>query len=108
MIFNKKQKAEKPKPIKIEPKIGDFKRKVKFALFPVTIENKIVWLEKYIKVFRFEQWSGTYQEELSSGFLSDMVELTGLKSTRVRTKYYTATGWCYHSREFYRGDNGNL
>ena len=40
--------------IKPKPKVGDIKYKIKFALFPTKVENKWVWLESYIAIYKFE------------------------------------------------------
>lgn len=37
-------------------KIGDIKKKVKFAFFPVKIAGSIIWLKKYVDVYEYKQF----------------------------------------------------
>lgn len=38
-----------------EPKRNETKQEVKFAWFPIEIYDKIVWLERYIQIYRYGQ-----------------------------------------------------
>ena len=40
--------------IKPNPKEGDIKQKIKFALFPTKVKDKWVWLERYIAIYKYE------------------------------------------------------
>lgn len=77
--------------IKPQPKLGDKKEKTKFALFPVKVENKWIWLEKYISIYEYKSWLYTYEEVVSSGILYE--------------KYITRVGetesWRRIGRKFY-------
>ena len=33
--------------------IGDIKEKVKFAFLPVKVDNNIIWLKRYIRVYKY-------------------------------------------------------
>lgn len=95
MKWNKKNKTKK-----VDPELGDFKRRVRFAFFPLKIDNKIVWWEKYIKVWEFKR--NYHREELvvSSGLLEDAFTTTGLTNTRTVTRTTPYNCWRYSSREF--------
>ena len=50
----KKKIDKKEKQIKVENKIGDKKVKIRFAFYPIRIDNNtLVWLEKYISVYKY-------------------------------------------------------
>jgi len=40
--------------IKPKPQYGTQKEKIKFALFPTKVENKWVWFERYIAIYKYE------------------------------------------------------
>jgi hypothetical protein len=46
--------VKKPKKYKKSPNTGDLQFKIKFAIFPVRInETTLVWLEKYIVIYEY-------------------------------------------------------
>ena len=72
------------------PEIGDTKKIVKFAWFPVKINTRyIIWLERYIEV---HEWRYRYANK-NSYFGVDMDEF--LKINKV-------LGWGIKERKFYK------
>lgn len=99
MRWNKKER--KVKEVKKQPELGDFKRRVWFAILPVKVENKWLWWEKYIKVSKYERHYHTQGHVVSSGLIEDALTTTGLVNTRTVIETTAHESWCYHSREFY-------
>lgn len=68
---------------KPKPQEGDKKEKVKFALFPTKVEDKWLWLEKYIAIYEYKKYYYTHDVVVSEGIFTE--------------KYYTdvaeAIGW---------------
>jgi hypothetical protein len=68
---------------KPEPKEGDKKTKHKFALFPVKVQDKWVWFEKYIAIYEYKKYPYVHDVVVSEGVFTE--------------KYYTtvseAIGW---------------
>lgn len=64
---------------KQKPKEGDTKSKVKFAILPVKVEDKWIWLEKYIANYEYKTFLYRHDTVVSSGiftekYYSDYVE----------------------------------
>ncbi len=76
--------------IKKKPVLGDTKEKVWFALFPVKVEDKWIWLEKYIVAYVYSTYCYTRDVVVSEGIFTE--------------KYYTtideAEGWISVERKF--------
>jgi hypothetical protein len=51
-------------PTKPIPEVGDFKIIRRFAWFPKTVEDKVIWLEKYKRVYEYrpkvDYYPGTF------------------------------------------------
>jgi len=67
---------------KSKPTLGDKKQKVWFALFPVKVEDKWVWLEKYIVIYEYKTYYYQQDVVVSEGiftetYYTDMVEAIG-------------------------------
>lgn len=66
-----------------EPKLGDKKQKIRFAVFPTLVEDKWLWWEKYIQTYEFREYYYEYDVVVSEGLIYE--------------KYYTdiakAEGW---------------
>lgn len=101
MRWSKKGRRAKEVKMKEEPKLGDFKRRVWFAVFPVKVEDKWLWWEKYIKVSIYKRNYRTEEYTVSSGLLEDAFTTTGLVNRRTVSDTVAYESWCYHSREFY-------
>ncbi len=97
--------SRKNKEIKEPTKIGDFKRRVRFALFPAKVENETLWLEKYIKVWEFKKQYRTEEYVVSSGLLEDAFTTTGLINERTVSRTYSFEAWRFHSRELLTTNN---
>ena len=95
MIWKKRVKK-----IKNTPKLGDFKRKLRFAFFPLKIDNKVLWLESYIKVWEFKAQVRTEEIAVSSGGFEDALSFTGLINERTVSRTYSFDGWAFYGREF--------
>lgn len=83
----------KTKPVKIAPKLGDTKECIRFAIFPVKVQDKWVWWEKYILVKTYQEYYYEMDHVVSQGILTE--------------KYYTTTekgeAWRRTDRKFYPG-----
>ena len=99
MIWNIKAKKLK---IKEYPNLGDLKRRKRFAILPLKVEGKVIWLEKYIKVWVFKEISGYEEVEVTSGGLEDLATAIGAFNTRTIMKPYSFRTWSFHSRELIR------
>ncbi len=62
-----------------EPKIGDRKEEVWFAIFPRKCGDKWVWWEDYIAVYEYQQYWTTYEEVVSEGFIFETVRERDVK-----------------------------
>lgn len=94
MKWNIKIKKEK-----VLPRIGDVKTEVKYAFFPVKVENKYVWFEKYIRISEYKKEVFIQTYDVSSGLLEDAFTTTGLLNTRTVTKTRTAEVWIVIDRK---------
>jgi hypothetical protein len=101
MKWDKKEKKTKEVKIKEQPELGDFKRRVRFAVFPVKVKDKWLWWEKFVKVWMFKRIYHTEEHVVSSGLLEDALTTTMLLNTRTVEETTRHDMWCYHSREFY-------
>jgi len=43
-------KPKKPIPIK-----GDTEERMRFAFLPIRVEDKLIWLEKYISIYQYQK-----------------------------------------------------
>jgi len=75
--------------IKTKPVLGDKKEKVWFALFPVKVEDKWIWLEKYIVVYEYKTWY----------YSQDVVVSQGIFTEKYYTELAEATGWISINRK---------
>lgn len=72
-----------------EPKLGDEKEKVWFALFPRRVEGQWLWFEKYIAVYKYETYLYEYDEIVSQGIFTEKYRThiaTGKKWTVINRK----------------------
>lgn len=61
------------KPSKPKPNIGDKKESVWFAVFPTRVENKWIWLEKYIAISELQLIHYEREEIVDDGILFQTV-----------------------------------
>jgi len=71
---------------KQEPTLGDKKEKIKFALFPVKINDVFIWFEKYIQVYEYKTYYYSHDVVVSGGiftekYYTDLVQAVGWKKT---------------------------
>jgi hypothetical protein len=81
------------------PQIGDFKRKIRFAFFPVKIEGKLLWLKRYVKVWEYKEFDWFEDVEVSSGGLEDVATSIGLLNNRTVRIHNRTQLWDHHSNE---------
>ncbi len=82
MKWNAKVKPEKPEPV-----LGDKKERVWFAVLPVKVESKWLWLEKYIVLLEFKEWYYDYEEVVESGIIFEKY-----RTVPVRTEGWRRVG----------------
>lgn len=75
------------KPIPIE---GDTKEKIRFAFFPTKVEDKWLWLEKYVSIYQYKKYFYRY----------DVVVSEGLFTEKFYTTLRPALGWERINRRF--------
>jgi hypothetical protein len=39
-----------------EPKLGDRKEVVRFAIFPIIVESRFIWLKRYKAIKEYQEW----------------------------------------------------
>lgn len=61
------------KPSKPKPKVGDIKESFWFAIFPIRVENKWIWLEKYITISERQLVHYDREEVVDDGILFQTV-----------------------------------
>ena len=69
---------------KPEPCLGDRRERTAFAVFPTRVEDKWIWLEKFIKVFEYKEYLEAYEEDSSYDLLL---------TEHVTIGYRRAIGW---------------
>lgn len=81
----KANKTEK----KPEPKLGDRKEKIWYALIPRKCGTKWIWLEKYIAIYEWQTYYYPQETVVKSGILFET----------VRTETVEAEGWIVVDRK---------
>lgn len=67
-----------------EPKLGDRREKIWFAILPRRIENKWIWFENFISISEYMEYMEAYEVESHYDFL--LVQHTTIG-------YRSAIGW---------------
>lgn len=75
--------------VKIKAMIGDKKQKIRFAVFPVKINNTWIWLEKYISNYEFKMVHYSYEEDVADLIVTMFTV----------TRYTDYLEWCFINRE---------
>lgn len=65
---------------KTEPKLGDKKEKIEFAFFPTKVEDKWIWLEKYIAIYVYKEYYYPTDVIVSQSMFSEKYYRTHVKT----------------------------
>ena len=92
----------KSKELKYRPRVGDIKKRTRFAFFPVKLESgSIVWLQRFTKCWIFKNYSGYMEVEVTSGGFEDIVVAIGAVNSRTRMKKYDFNSWTFYARRLW-------
>lgn len=78
-------KPKKPTPIE-----GDTEERIRFAVLPIRVEDKLIWLEKYISIYQYQKLYYRHDVVVSEGLFTEKYYPT--------IRYYL--GWVRINRRF--------
>ncbi len=91
-INNKKEVIKEEPKIK-NPKIGDIRTDIKFALFPIKFKGYKVWLERYSRTYEYR--------EVTKYYTQSIVGCNGdIPNFLTKSVAYKTEDWCLISTDF--------
>lgn len=69
----------------VSPKLGDKREVIRFAVFPRRVQDKWIWLEKYIAVQEYKKYYYEYDEVVSQGIFTEKYRTQGGVGERWET-----------------------